>query len=118
MGKLCLMAIPVSSVRRLISSSILVLSLAGLPAQAASNQARAALHIQVVVVPTVQTTEAQPSATTTTGSISYNLQPSTAPKMSSQVTVQPISQSGRMGSGTTGQSRTGAVLKTTTIFPE
>jgi hypothetical protein len=117
MGKFCLPAIPQRYVRGVTASAILALSLAGLRAQAASHEASAVLHIQVVVVPTVQMTTAQPSTTVAAGSISYNLQPST-PRMSSQVTVQPISKSGPTGSWTDGPSGKSAVLKTTTIVPE
>jgi hypothetical protein len=119
MGKFCLGVFSLRFGRRLLGALILLLSVAGVSAHAASNQGSAALHIQVTVVPTVQAATTQQSATSGTGAVSYNLQPSSAPKMTSQVTVQQISASGASSSAkAASQSETGAVLKTTTIVPE
>ena len=114
MGKFCLVSVPESYVRRLFGCALLV-TLAGLPAHAASNHARAVLHIEVTVVPTVQASTAQLSATTPTGSVTYNLQPPTASKMTSQVTVQPIST---QNANRSGQSTKGGMLQTTTFIIE
>lgn len=119
MGKFCLSTISLSHPGRLLGCLVLLLGLVALPAYAASKQASAVLHIQITVVPTVQAATAQPSATSPTGSVTYNLQPPTAPKMTSQVTVQPVSISGTAsGVKSNGQSGNGAVLQTTTLVAE
>lgn len=111
----CQRAVALFSRRRLLGSLLLLFSLAGLPANAASNQASATLHIQITVVPVVQTSAMQPIANSS-GAVTYKLQPSTASKMTSQVTVQKISANA--GSGQSAQSGKGAVLQTTTLVAE
>lgn len=118
MGKFCLAAVSPSYRQRLPVGAVLVLVLAGVPVQAASNQASAVLHIQVTVVPTVQAASTQPSATTSNGTITYTLQPS-APKMASQVTVHQISTTSTTSDAKAGgEPAKGAVLLTTTTVPE
>ncbi|HKO19862.1 MAG TPA: hypothetical protein VJU82_13335 [Acidobacteriaceae bacterium] len=118
MGKFCLPAVWLRRFQRL-GSVVLLLGLAGMPTYAASNRASAVLHIQVTVVPTVQTTTSQPTVASPTGSVAYNLQPPTAPKMTSLVTVQPVSTSGTTsGLKSSDQSGKGAVLQTTTVIAE
>ncbi len=117
MGKFCL-PISLCSARRLIPYSLLLVGVAGISAQAASNRASAVLHIQVTVIPAVQTTTSQPNTTGSTSSVTYILQPVTAPRMTSQVTVQQISTSGPGAGSNSGQSAKTAVLKTTTVVPE
>lgn len=116
MGKFCLAAVSLSHLRRLIGC-VLLLILAGFPAHAASNHASAVLHIQITVVPTVQTATSQPSSTSPTGSVTYNLQPATTPKMTSLVTIRPISTSGdTQNANRSRQSTKRAVLRTTTVI--
>lgn len=115
MGKFCLAAVSLSHLRRLIGC-VLLLILAGFPAHAASNHASAVLHIQITVVPTVQTATSQPSSTSPTGSVTYSLQPATTPKIS-LVTIRPISTSGdTQNANPSGQSTKRAVLQTTTVI--
>ena len=119
MGKFCLAAVSLSYLGRLSGCLVLLLGLAGLPAFAASRQASAVLHIQITVVPTVQAPNAQLTPTSPSGPVTYNLQPTTTPKMTSQVTVQPVSTSdpaNRVKSGA--NSGKGAVLQTTTLIVE
>ena len=118
MSKFRLSAVSLAYLRLLFVCGVLLLGLAAFPAHAASNQASAALHIQVTVVRTVQAIAAQPNATSSAGSVSYNLQPTTAPKMTSQVTVQQISTPGAASVKSDGKSGKGAVLQTTTVIVE
>ena len=117
MGKFCLSAVPLVY-QRLLLCEVLLLGLVGFPVHAASDQASAVLHIQVTVVRTVQTAAAQPNAATSNGSVTYNLQPPTALKMTSQVTVQRISILSAQAVKSDGQSGNGAVLRTTTVIVE
>lgn len=114
MVRFCQRAVALFSRRRLLGSLLLLFSLAGLPANPASNQASATLHIQITVVPVVQTSAMQPIANSS-GAVTYKLQPSTASKMTSQVTVQKISAN---AGGQSAQSGKGAVLQTTTLVAE
>lgn len=117
MGKFCLPTVWLRFHR--LGCVVLLLGLAGVPTYAASNRASAVLHIQVTVVPTVQTTTQQPTVTSPTGSVAYNLQPPTAPKMTSRVTVQPVSTSGTTTDvKSSDRSGKGAVLQTTTVIAE
>jgi len=56
--------------------------------------------------------------TNSTGSVTYNLQPPTASKMSFLVTVQPISRSRAASAESRRESERGAVLQTTTVIAE
>jgi len=118
MAKFCRAAVSPVFLRLLLGCGVLVLSLAGSPAHAASNRASAVLHIQVTVVRTIQAIAAEPNATSPTGSVNYNLQPTTAPKMTSQVTVQQISTPGTASVKGERQSGKGAVLQTTIVIVE
>jgi hypothetical protein len=118
MGKLCL-AVVSGYPQRLIGGAVLLSVLAGVPARAASNQATAILRIQVTVVPTVQAANTHAPAGNASAPITYDLQPSSTPRMTSQVTIHQISTTGTTSSlKAAGQSATGAVLQTTTIVPE
>lgn len=119
MGKFCLAAVSLSYLVRLSGCLVLLLGLAGLPAHAASRQASAVLHIQITVVPTAQAPNAQLSPTSPRGSVTYNLQPATTPKMTSQVTIQPVSTSDTANRVKSGANYgKGAVLQTTTLIVE
>lgn len=118
MGKFCLPAVSLSRVRRLFGCGVLLLGLGGFAAHAASNQASAALQIQVAVVGTVQMAATQPNTATSNGSVTYDLQPTNAPKMTSQVTVQQISTPGAVSVNSYGQSGKGAVLQTTIVIAQ
>ena len=118
MGKFCLPAVWLRRFQRL-GCVVLLVGLAGLPAYAASNRASVVLHIQLTVVPTVEAMTQQPTVATPTGSVTYNLQPPTALKMTSPVTVQPMSTWGTTsGVKSSGQPGKGAVLRTTTVVAE
>jgi hypothetical protein len=118
MGNFCLPAVLVLS-RRYLLGYLLLLSLV-IPVEAASNQATAVLHIRITVVPAVQMTATQPATTSSAGSISYTLRPSTARNMTRQITVQQISNKplSNNSARNTVQPRKGAVLQTTTIVVE
>ena len=118
MGKFCL-AVVWRHPQRLIVGAVLLSALAGVPAGAASNQATAALHIQVIVVPTVQAATTHAPAGNASAPITYHLQPSSTPRITSQVTVHQISTSGTIRRGKAdGQPAIGVALQTTTVVPE
>ena len=118
MGKFCLPVVWWHP-QRLLVGAVLLSVLAGGPAGAASNQAAAALHIQVTVVPTVQAATTHAPAGNANAAITYNLQPSSTPRMTSQVTIHQTSTTGTIsGVKADGQPANGAVLQTTTVVPE
>jgi hypothetical protein len=119
MSKISLPALSPSCVRHVLVVPVLLFGLAGISAQAASNQGSAVLHIQITIVPTIQAPTTQPSPSTITRAVAYNLGPAMAPKMTTQVTFKPMLTPGTESpQNSSNQSETGAILKTITLVPE
>ena len=122
MSKICVSAALAFSRRSLISAGLLlgILTL-NLSAFAASNQANATLHIQVVVIPTVQAASASLPMRTSIqdGSAMYSLQPSSATNMTYHVTLRQLSSDELDGGPVSSPSAGRTVLvQTTTIVAQ
>ncbi|GEM_PF-3093279 len=118
MGKFCLAKVWSARQEGLLGCALLLVAL-GAPAEAASNQTGAVLHIQVTVVPTVHAATAQQSTSNRNAPVVYDLQPSSTTQMTSQVTghsVVPKRIARRVKSS--GKPASGAVLQTTTVVAE
>ncbi len=119
MGKFCLAKLCRARQRGLLGCALLLFVAFVASAHAAPNQASAVLHIQVTVVPTLQAATAQPSVSNESAPVTYNLQPSSTTKTTSQVTlrsVEPKRTASRVKSS--GKPAKGAVLQTTTVVAE
>ena len=125
MGKFCLTLWSFPGRRSLFVSGLVLwatLSNVGvLEAGAESNRAAASLHIQITVVPTVQTMTVDSKSIGSTAAVTYDLQSKTAPTLTQQTTTRSITPSDQYGTPTSASSKENqmpAVLETLTIIPK